>query len=225
MPAKAPVYTKAPAMVAAPYNWSGVYIGGNLGGAWNRTSWTWNLPGLFDAASTTNSSSFTGGGQIGWQQQSGNFVGGVEVSYNGGRLGSTSVITDPIGIPRDFSSRIDSFLIAALRLGIASDRWLMYVKGGYAGATLKLNVDRDPAFGFLAQTQSSQWMNGWDVGVGAEYALSANWIAGVEYNYLGFRPGNVSNVQIPPTILSNHTGISSSISTVTGRISYKFGGI
>jgi opacity protein-like surface antigen len=68
-------------------------------------------------------------------------------------------------------------------------------------------------------------MNGWDVGVGAEYALSANWIAGVEYNYLGFRPGNVSNVQIPPTVLSNHTGISSSISTVTGRISYKFGGI
>jgi outer membrane immunogenic protein len=36
MATKAPVYTKAPPMVAV-YNWTGCYLGGEGGGAWGRS--------------------------------------------------------------------------------------------------------------------------------------------------------------------------------------------
>ena len=32
-------YVKAPAMIAAVYDWSGFYIGANGGGAWSRNCW------------------------------------------------------------------------------------------------------------------------------------------------------------------------------------------
>ena len=32
-------YTKAPAMIAAVYDWSGFYIGANGGGGWSHKCW------------------------------------------------------------------------------------------------------------------------------------------------------------------------------------------
>src|SRR5271166_3433873 len=74
--------TKAPAYVAA-YNWTGFYVGVNLGGAWARNT---NTDTFFNAAGVPvgiNSSSSTnsgviGGGQIGYNWQTGNLVFGLE---------------------------------------------------------------------------------------------------------------------------------------------------
>src|ERR1700686_2276308 len=74
-------YTKAP--VAAPamtYNWTGCYIGGNVGAAWAKPART--RIGLADGTvlpalnfGSANGSSFIGGGQIGCDYQfSGNWV-------------------------------------------------------------------------------------------------------------------------------------------------------
>src|SRR6516165_3173524 len=58
---QAPVY--APPVTPPPYNWSGLYLGANLGGAWsNRTlnvaGTTWDDPG---------STAFIGGFQVGYK--------------------------------------------------------------------------------------------------------------------------------------------------------------
>ena len=58
MPVKAP----PPSAPAAPYNWSGLYVGGNFGGAW--TSGNLNIPG----------NNFYGGLT--------EFIGGVQAGYN-----------------------------------------------------------------------------------------------------------------------------------------------
>ena len=93
-------YTKAPAVVAAVYNWTGFYVGGNVGGAWQQADSTYtgvqNLfaTGLFDAAiavgalprnTSQSASGVTGGLSAGYNFQSGTFVYGVEAdaSYLG----------------------------------------------------------------------------------------------------------------------------------------------
>src|SRR5260221_13913652 len=79
LPVKA---TSAPvAPVAAPYNWSGLYVGGNIGGAWAHVDCFY--PSLTPPVGV--STSFNGaigglnaGAQIQWQS----LVLGVEVAYS-----------------------------------------------------------------------------------------------------------------------------------------------
>jgi outer membrane immunogenic protein len=59
--APAPVYTKAPVVV--PMNWTGCYLGGNVGGAWSHTSIADPVFGANLGSDTA--SSFIGGGQVG----------------------------------------------------------------------------------------------------------------------------------------------------------------
>jgi len=81
LPVKAPVY--APPVTPPPYNWSGLYLGANVGGAWsNRTlsiaSTTWDDPG---------STAFIGGFQLGYNLQAGNFLVGVEGEFDWASFG------------------------------------------------------------------------------------------------------------------------------------------
>src|SRR6201986_1318559 len=60
-------YTKAPAMIPALYDWSGVYIGINGGGAWSHNCW--NLTNLGGALipSTAEGCNNSNGGPVGGQ--------------------------------------------------------------------------------------------------------------------------------------------------------------
>src|ERR1700754_4405067 len=67
--------TKAPPLVQS-YNWTGFYIGANVGYAWGRTTGSLaGAPGNFDTDGVF------GGGQLGGNYQIGNWVWGVEVDY------------------------------------------------------------------------------------------------------------------------------------------------
>src|ERR1700721_618183 len=63
----APVYTKAPVYVDPGYNWTGFYLGGNLGYSWGRSSDTSTLANgagtaLFTSAGGSNLDGIVGGG-------------------------------------------------------------------------------------------------------------------------------------------------------------------
>src|SRR5712691_10578113 len=65
-----------PPMLMPLYNWTGFYVGGNLGGAWASGTLTDSFSG---ASFTGNHSGFIGGGQIGYNWQvAPQFVVGVE---------------------------------------------------------------------------------------------------------------------------------------------------
>jgi outer membrane immunogenic protein len=70
-----PVYKAAPVVMA--YNWSGFYIGGNVGYGWGKG----DFDNLGTAASTWNQDGVFAGGQIGWNWQGAGspWVWGVEV--------------------------------------------------------------------------------------------------------------------------------------------------
>ena len=73
-----PVY-QPPVAVAVPiYNWSGFYLGGNIGWAFGNSSATYNPTGeTWDVGKN----GFLGGGQAGFNWQTGNFVFGIEGDY------------------------------------------------------------------------------------------------------------------------------------------------
>src|SRR3569832_2320438 len=74
-------YTKAPAMVATIYDWSGFYIGINGGGASAHTTWDQTAP-LVGGEGSHNATGGTVGGQIGYRWQSGQLVFGLEGQGN-----------------------------------------------------------------------------------------------------------------------------------------------
>jgi outer membrane immunogenic protein len=88
----APVFTKAPPPVV--YDWTGFYIGGNIGYSWGRSSDTSRLTdGLgttfFTSAGSSHLDGVVGGGQIGYNLQRQNWVWGLEADIQGtGEKGS-----------------------------------------------------------------------------------------------------------------------------------------
>ena len=66
-----------PTVSVALYNWSGLYVGGNFGGAW--TSGSLNIPGNNFYGGLTD---FIGGVQAGYNFQAGDFLYGVEVTFD-----------------------------------------------------------------------------------------------------------------------------------------------
>ena len=80
-------YTKAPAYVPAPiYSWTGFYIGGHIGGAFNGNN------GFNGAVNSTNNGAFLGGLQAGADYQfAPTWVAGIEAQYSW--LGSSNNAT------------------------------------------------------------------------------------------------------------------------------------
>src|SRR5581483_5880749 len=84
LPARAPVYTKAPVIVEPIYDWTGFYVGGNVGYSWGNSNTTLALsdPGtgtVMSSASTKfRMDGVIGGGQIGYNWQRDRWVFGIE---------------------------------------------------------------------------------------------------------------------------------------------------
>jgi outer membrane immunogenic protein len=170
------------------FNWSGFYIGANIGGAWGQRSWTDSAFGInFNSGKT----GLIGGGQLGANFQTGNIVFGAEwdFDFNGvnGNNDDTSVFVPAVGsnIVVTSSSRwISTF---APRFGVALDRVLIYGKvgGGWAGtngfAITNLATGASIAGGNNVAT-------GWLVGGGIEWSFGAfinGWTVRLEYARLG----------------------------------------
>ena len=87
----------APVFVPPPFTWTGFYVGLNAGGIWNSGSRSATLydPGItflsgyFPGGIGNNNSGFIGGGQAGYNWQTGALVLGVETDFDGLSLGKT----------------------------------------------------------------------------------------------------------------------------------------
>ena len=221
LPVKAYRTTPAPAY----FNWSGLYIGGHAGGGWGRPAYTnvvntSTFGGALPGQSFNQSSSgFIGGGQIGYNWQVSQWVYGLEASYSGStvRKTTTNFVDD------NFTNKLNGLLLVTARAGYAFNNSLLYVKGGYAGASRRVSVsDTALVSPGVGSGSATAWNSGWTVGAGAEYGLSANWIVGLEYDYARF--GN-KRYELDGTDvggLSYLFNVKADYHIVTGRLSYKF---
>ena len=214
-------YTKAPVMVDPSFNWSGFYIGGNVGGLWDRSRWTdifGNTIGL-DLTSGSNGSATIGGVHGGFNYQLGQLVLGIEGDYEATKIRSSfGAAALCAGFPPGICTTSQDW-VASLRgrAGVSFNRLLVYGTGGVAFT----DIGHTTVFpGFVgASVYGTQSRTGWVAGLGAEYAITNNWIAGVEWKHFDFGSTTVT-AALPAT---DRMQFRETDDSVVARLSYKFG--
>jgi high affinity Mn2+ porin len=81
-------------------------------------------------------------------------------------------------MPAPFNTTLDYIGTARGRIGYAFGRWMPYVTGGFAWGHPHIEINN----GSGAEVRHYQF--GWTAGLGLEFAVSGNWTAKVEYEYL-----------------------------------------
>jgi opacity protein-like surface antigen len=203
-------YGKAPyyKAVIPAFHWSGLYAGVNIGYGANRDDVNINpesgeaglATALGDSPTGLNvrDRGFLGGGQIGYNWQTGRLVWGVESDFDWAQISGSTANTFGGAV---FTTTVDKNLswlgTTRGRVGtLATDSLLLYLTGGvaYGGAELAFD-QRQPGlncpFNDVCSTGSvSKTKVGWTVGAGYEYAVTNRVTLKAEYLYVDL--GNVS---------------------------------
>jgi outer membrane immunogenic protein len=212
-------YTKA-APIAPLYSWTGCYIGANAGGGTDRESFTHINPdfGVLNfntnfALGTQHATGAIGGGQIGCDYQIGSWVFGAQGLYDAASLkGSNHVVPGPTDpqFPNifDLNSRVSSIATATARLGYAiQPQLLIYAKGGAAWMRSDLSY-AITGMGITNVYTGVETRNGWTVGAGLEYLITANWSVFAEYSHMDFGSSTLNTRLFtdptPQLIWTNH---------------------
>jgi outer membrane immunogenic protein len=221
-------YTKAPPpAVAAIYDWSGFYIGGNGGWGSSRKCWDFTTPaGTFvRAEGCHDATGAVAGGQIGYRWQSAGWVFGIEGQGDWADLrGSNISLFAPTFTN---NSRIDAFGLLTGQVGYAWNNVLWYVKGGAAVTgdryDSRTTVGNIAAANFINETR---W--GGTVGTGLEFGFAPGWSVGVEYDHLFMQHKNVTffnnGVFGPAGTVFGTDRIRQDVDLVTVRVNYRWGG-
>ena len=197
------MYNKAPSPMVAVYDWTGFYIGGNIGYSWGRSSDTSTLTNgagtvLFTSIDRTDLNGVVGGGQAGYNWQMQNWLLGLEADIQGtGERGSraflcpTGVCTPPFGVvavfpgpavPVALNQKLQWFGTVRGRVGVlATPTVLLYATGGlaYGGVRTSDIIGLVPT-GF----SNTDTRVGYTVGAGIEGVIAGNWTAKLEYLYV-----------------------------------------
>ncbi len=168
-------------MPAPVFNWTGCYVGANLGGAWGNIEVTDVSTG---ATSSHTNSGFAGGGQIGCDYQWNAWVFGIRDMFDGTSLSGSRTFSDAL-ISGSVDSHTHWFDTLTARGGyLVQPNILLYVQGGAAWS------QTDLTFFNSAGTQIGQLSNngrtGWTAGGGVEWMFVPHWSAFLEYDFMGF---------------------------------------
>jgi outer membrane immunogenic protein len=244
-------YTKAPPVVAAVYDWTGFYVGANVGYGWgnSHTNLTSDpelvSPGFITLlgsanAAATNPAGVIGGGQIGYNWQQGQWLAGLETDFSGTNIRSTNDFSGPVGVTRfvHTEERLDWLATLRGRIGVlATPQLLLYATGGLAVGQVKTNssltttvANNIPAciaanIGLCMGSSDTATKVGWTVGGGAEWALWSNWSVKAEYLYVDLGRSNSTGFDTrfaPPLPLFASTKDDFHIARV--GVNYRFGG-
>ena len=195
MAVKAPPPTPTPSY----YNWSGLYVGANFGGAWTSGNLNVLSNNLYGGLSE-----FIGGIHAGYNVQTGNLLFGIEGTSDWATFNHPSLPAATLGsVSEHWIGTV------AARFGIVADRWLVYGKlgGGWVESTAIVN-----AFG--PSWSGSSTKDGWLVGGGLEYGFKPHWTVRLEYDYLALAGWNSATAPAIP--------LNRDVQMVTAGISYKF---
>ena len=211
--------------IAQGYNWTGIYVGGDLGAI--RTG---DIGGGFVFPAAPGNSFITpgdtrgvAGAHVGAQYQFSNLVVGIEgaVKYSlRGGFASTPGLGNapPVGCNAATAFTCEARLsyIEQLggRLGWAKNNWLIYGTGGVARTIIETQA-RTIATGIPLAMGSSDH-KGWFAGGGVEYALSQSVILGAEYTHYKF--GTETH-----DLGANSRFVSADADAITARLTFKLG--
>jgi outer membrane immunogenic protein len=219
----------APPPINPVYNWTGFYIGGNLGAGWSglaSSNFSDTLGSTFTAGTNTQ---FAGGAQAGVNYQFwGGVVIGAEAMFDWLTVSHNSPVTatDPTGTVAANTGTTDArwLTTATAKLGYAWDRVLLYGKGGAAWVATtspSISVAGAPAsFTGVSGTTASTWT----AGFGLEWAFYDNWLVRAEYDFIALPNQSLTVAPATPTFGGDViTFTNRNLSIFTVAIDYKFG--
>jgi outer membrane immunogenic protein len=243
----------APVFVPPPFTWTGFYVGVNAGGIWPSGSRSASLfdpnAGIdggflnagFPGGLGSQSAGFIGGGQAGYNWQTGAFVLGVETDFDGstlsksfGNVGSPFAATTGLG--GDFLTVNGKNSLTWLgttrgRVGFVAtpdNRLMIYATGGvaYGGGNSQFSAFDATTGSFWSGNPSSTRV-GWTIGGGVEYAITNNITIKGEYLYADLGNTNftslgnaASAIAFPGVTVSGHIDYNASI--FRAGVNYKF---
>jgi outer membrane immunogenic protein len=197
-------YGAAPVMVPVS-TWAGFYLGANGGwggfhdlgfrddtflaavgptaaGDFRRISGAGNITGGF------------GGGQLGYNFQTGPFVFGIETDIQGSDIRGNGAQSQFVFLPGSVIGRfgtasvdVDFFGTVRGRIGYSVGGVLLYATGGFAyGGTHETFTfaDTSAPIGFTGRASNSQTQTGWVAGAGIEYKITPSWSLKGEYQFI-----------------------------------------
>jgi outer membrane immunogenic protein len=204
------VLAAAPAM-AGPTDWTGPYVGVNVGGAFGSAdvTTTAGTGGYFAASSITSIAAngadslkptgFTGGVGAGFNQQAGNWVVGVEADIDALTLNKSTgtTVTYPCCAASNYTItqgvKTTWLFTVRPRLGWTSGSTLVYATGGLAMTDLHSQATFADTFQPVTENGSkTTTKTGWTLGGGVETAVGPKWTLKAEYLYADF--GNVHSM-------------------------------
>lgn len=211
-------------------NWQGVFIGGNIGGAWGTSAWSdpfgitagapgyVNVPGFGDNIS---SSGPLGGGNLSISWQTADWVYGVGANLSATDIRGENTLFSGLG-GINGQTKINYLGTIVGKFGHVLHDSLLYINAGTAVVNTQYTLNANTnvyLLGYETQTKST-W--GWTVGAGLEYAFSDRWSSGVEYDYLGL-PSQA--IAFPNVLVINDYTITAnqSVSLVKLSVNYKLG--
>jgi outer membrane immunogenic protein len=241
----APARFYPPPVAARVYNWTGCYLGAQLGGAFADNQFYGELAGfVFDQNDST--AAVLAGGQVGCDLQfARNWVIGAQVdgawthlTASEGLIGSQGVSsTSTFNLSGDLTLKADVVATATGRVGYAANfdtiAGLVYLKGGGAFVNYDTNnfigqgtlttcnptcTSVGSAFNFTAPSSNRF---GWTIGVGTEWVVVENWSIIGEWDYMNF--GTHSVTFTDPNLGSSQVSFKQQINEFKLGINYRFG--
>ena len=210
----------APRPSAAPYSWSGVFVGAQGGYAWGVEDD--DLDAVLAApADHFRAEGPLGGARVGYDRQFGalviGFVGEIDATNQAGATTDGAKVCETgcklTEASLKFQNKWQGYLLG--RAGVAFDRLLVFAEGGLSlgdddesmTATQVLyppNSNRPPTLLGAWDGSRRQTLAGGALGLGAEYALDDHWRVGSEWRLAEFARGNdPANL-----VYSGHGGVS-----------------
>jgi outer membrane immunogenic protein len=230
IPRKAP-----PPPPPAIFTWTGFYVGGHLGWGWGESdSRVLEADNNFFPQGTilhNDFDGFIGGGQAGFNFQTGLLVFGVEGQVSWSGITGDSRRDAILLANRHIETHANVDWVATLtgRVGIAAGNALFYVKGGAAWAEFESTTHSFiTSTRTLVQTVSGgETRDGWTVGAGVEWGIAGNWSFKGEYNFLDFGTDRIvrSGRTIPAGVpVTRFRDAELELHIVKFGINYRFGG-
>lgn len=230
MPGAAP---PAPAYRPVIYDWSGIYVGGQVGGGMLNDTFTQSsTTALFTAGSTTKTNPWAvvGGPEAGFNIEFAPVVIGFEGSWTSSYLSGTQIQTTMSpGVSVYTTSAAHWFATATGRIGYAANDILFYVKGGPAWMRATYSEQPYSPGGYNVLQSINGTRTGFTVGGGIEYGLNENLSLKLEYDFFDFRTANYnfSALSYQPfgggiTPLTMPVSVQSVASLLTLGVNYRF---
>ena len=247
----ADVAAPVPRVPAQVYNWTGFYIGGDVGVAGAKQNVVSNF--VQGPTNTTNGSStneqpnpiadtpFVGGGYAGFNWQfSPSLVAGIEGDWQSVRsrfsfcrqtTPDSDSCSDNFRGFANVGGGVDWVATARGRLGWVTGPVMLYGTAGVAFADVKTSLGlsclqfgcgEDDFHPQSASANSSTHKTGWVAGAGVEWMFAQNWIVRGEYQHIDL--GSVSAALSPNCFCTLSATQKVNLDVLRAGVSFKFGG-